>query len=70
MYTSLAADADCFFIPDARLHLADVRCAKKEHTKAGLTYTAAYRKGKLTVNKTLMEGEIFSLFKPSFTELE
>ena len=69
MHTSLAADADRFFIPDAGLHLADMGCAEQEHTKAGLTYTAAHRQRKLALKKAFMEGEIFSLLKSSFAEL-
>ena len=69
MHASLAAYADCFFIPDAGLHLADMGCAEKEHTKAGLTYTAAHRQGKFALKKALMEGEIFSLLQASLAKL-
>ena len=44
-------------------------CAEKEHTKAGLTYTAAHRQGKLALKKAFMERKIFSFLKSSFAEL-
>ena len=43
------ADTDSFCIPDARLHLSDMRTAHHEHAKTGLTYTTADGKGKLVV---------------------
>ena len=58
-----------FLVPDACLHLADVGCAKKEHTETGLTYSAANGQKQLTIKKTTMEWEIFSLLEPSFLKL-
>ena len=69
MHASLVANADGFIIPDACLHLADVGCAKKEHTETGLTYSAANGQKQLTIKKTTMEWEIFSLLEPSFLKL-
>ena len=69
MYTALATNFKRFLIPDASLHLANMRRAQKEHTKARLTYTSTYGKGQFSLKKAAMEGEIFSFLKTSFTKL-
>ena len=51
-----------FLIPNAALHLSDVRAAHHQHTKAGLADAAADGQGKLARKEHLVEGQIFSIF--------
>ena len=52
-----AADGAGVLVPQARLHLADVRAADHQHAQAGLADAAADREGKFPFEQHFVEGE-------------
>ena len=52
-----AADGAGVLVPQARLHLADVRAADHQHTQAGLSDAAADREREFSFEQHLVEGE-------------